>query len=65
LSLTRKGRQLVDKARREIWPHVESAVAGLCGGLTGPLLDQLASIEDGLADKPLHRRVKVAEKVGP
>jgi DNA-binding MarR family transcriptional regulator len=65
LSLTRKGRQLVDRARREIWPHVESAVADLCCGLTGPLLDQLASIEDALAEKPLHRRVKAAVKVQP
>lgn len=65
LSLTRKGRQLVEKSRREIWPLIENAVADLCGSLSGSLLDQLASIEDGLAETPLQRRVKSAQKVRP
>jgi DNA-binding MarR family transcriptional regulator len=63
LSLTRKGRQLVDKSRREIWPLIENAVADLCNPLSGPLLDQLASIEDGLTETPLQRRVNLAQKV--
>ena len=57
LSLTREGQQLVDKAKRELWPSVESAVADLCGPLSGPLLEQLAALEDGLAKEPLHSRV--------
>jgi hypothetical protein len=31
-------------------------VAELCGGLSGPILEQLAAIEDGLAEAPLARR---------
>jgi DNA-binding MarR family transcriptional regulator len=56
VSLSAKGRRQVDFARREVWPRIESAVADLCGGLRGPLLDQLAAIEDGLNDAPLVRR---------
>ncbi len=56
LSLTRKGHKLMDVAERDVWPRIENAVSDLCGGLSGPLLDQLMSIEDGLSDKPLYRR---------
>ena len=42
--------------KREVWPRIEDAVADLCGGLSGPLLEQLAAIEDGLAALPLDRR---------
>ena len=56
ISLTRKGQRLVDAAKREVWPRIEGAVADLCGGLSGPLLEQLAAIEDGLAAAPLNRR---------
>lgn len=56
LSLTRKGRELMEMAERQVWPRIENAVADLCGQLSGPLLDQLISIEVGLADKPLNRR---------
>lgn len=56
ISLTAKGRQQVEKAKREVWPRIENAVADLCLGLSGPLLDQLAAIEDGLDETPLARR---------
>lgn len=56
ISLTRRGRQLVDAAKRDVWPRIEAAVANLCGDLSGPLLDQLAALEDGLAAVPLDRR---------
>ncbi len=56
MSLTEKGRQLVDDAKRDVWPRIEGAVIDLCDGLSGPLLNQLASIEDGLAASPLDRR---------
>jgi DNA-binding MarR family transcriptional regulator len=58
VSLTGKGQRLVDVAKRDVWPRIESAVADLCRDLSGPLLDQLAAIEDGLAAAPLDRRVK-------
>ena len=56
VSLTGQGTQQVDFAKREVWPRIEAAVADLCGTLSGPLLDQLAAIEDGLAALPLDRR---------
>ena len=62
ISLTAKGQALVDLSKREVWPRIEDAVADLCGSLSGPLLDQLAAIEDGLAAKPLDRRGKRAGK---
>jgi DNA-binding MarR family transcriptional regulator len=56
VSLTAQGQRLVDEAKEAIWPRIEAAVADLCGKLDGPLLDQLAAIEDGLAALPLNRR---------
>jgi DNA-binding MarR family transcriptional regulator len=61
VSLTKAGQALVDKAKATVWPRVERAVADLCGDLDGPLLDQLAAMEDGLAERPLYRRVPKAE----
>ena len=57
VSLTREGKRLVATAKRQVWPRIRDAVADLCGDLDGPLLDQLAAIEDGLAAAPLDRRV--------
>jgi DNA-binding MarR family transcriptional regulator len=56
VSLTPKGEEQIAYARRTVWPCIETAVADLCAGLAGPLLDQLAAIEDGLAALPLDRR---------
>jgi len=56
ISLTGKGQLLVDAAKREVWPRIEAAVSDLCGERSGPLLKQLAAIEDGLAALPLERR---------
>lgn len=64
VSLTEKGQKLVDGAKREVWPQIERAVADLCAALDGPLLDQLAAIEDGLAVKPLARRAPRLAKKG-
>lgn len=61
VSLSRNGRRLVDAAKRDVWPRIENAVADLCAGLSGPLLGQLAAIEDRLTATPLDRR---AEQVG-
>jgi DNA-binding MarR family transcriptional regulator len=56
VSLTKEGQRLVAVAKRDVWPRIREAVADLCGELDGPLLDQLAAIEDGLAAAPLDRR---------
>jgi DNA-binding MarR family transcriptional regulator len=58
VSLTREGKRLVASAKRDVWPRVSQAVADLCADLDGPLLDQLAAMEDGLAARPLDRRIK-------
>jgi DNA-binding MarR family transcriptional regulator len=59
VSLSKEGRRLVAAAKRDVWPRIREAVADLCADLDGPLLDQLAAIEDGLAAAPLHHRAKV------
>lgn len=59
VSLTQEGRRLVAAAKQESWPRIREAVADLCADLDGPLLDQLAEMEDGLAVSPLDRRIRV------
>src|SRR4051812_6905531 len=56
VTLSRNGRKLVEAAKKDTWPRIERAVRNLCGELSGPLLEQLAAIEDGLAAAPLGRR---------
>lgn len=58
VSLTTDGQRVVDDARRALWPSIAGAVADLCADLDGPLLDQLAQIEDRLAAQPLERRLR-------
>ena len=62
ITLTGKGQGLVSQSKRDVWPRIEDAVADLCGELSGPLLKQLAAIEDGLAEKPLDRRLPAAKR---
>jgi DNA-binding MarR family transcriptional regulator len=56
VSLTAEGRRLVNSGKKAVWPVLESAVAGLCDELTGPLLSQLEALECGLTEKPLYQR---------
>ena len=58
VALSKAGQDLVARAREIVWPPVLSAVSDLCDGLYGPLLEQLAAMEDGLDEKPLVRRAK-------
>ncbi len=53
ISLTAEGRRQVALGIDVIWPDIAAAVADLCDGLSGSLLEQLAALEDGLADRPL------------
>ncbi|MHC2455401.1 DNA-binding MarR family transcriptional regulator [Rhizobium leguminosarum] len=62
VSLTDKGQGLVDHSKKVIWPRIAAAVADLCGDLDGPILEQLAAIEDGLAAAPLARRSTTKEE---
>lgn len=65
VSLTESGRKLVEFSKREIWPRVEAAVRDLCGDLSGPLLQQLDAIEDGLISTPLPRRASAIKEKTP
>jgi DNA-binding MarR family transcriptional regulator/ribosomal protein S18 acetylase RimI-like enzyme len=56
VALTTAGKEALALSKREVWPRVEAAVAALCAPLDGPLLDQLAEIERGLAAEPLDCR---------
>jgi DNA-binding MarR family transcriptional regulator len=56
VTLTNAGRLAMQRSKREVFPHIESAVRELCAGLSGPLLEQLSRIEDALAQTPLDRR---------
>jgi len=57
VKLTADGKRLVAAGKRTVWPTIENAVRDLCRQLTGPLLDQLSAIEDGLVAEPLYHRI--------
>ena len=61
ITLTPAGRSAVEQGKALIWPRIETAVADLCRDLPGGLLEQLAAMEDHLADKPLDRRGRDAD----
>lgn len=56
ITLTATGRLAMANFKARVVPRIEAAVTGLCAGLTGPLLDQLAAIETGLAARALADR---------
>ena len=56
VALTTAGRDVLERSRREIWPLVEAAVRETVDDLAGPLLEQIATIEARLAERPLSRR---------
>ncbi|HEY4223183.1 MAG TPA: MarR family transcriptional regulator [Myxococcota bacterium] len=50
IELTSRGKQLVAEGKRAAWPRIDEHVRGLCRGLDGSLLEQLAALEDRLAE---------------
>ncbi len=56
LSLTQAGQDAMARSKREVWPHIDAAVLELCDRLDGPLLGQIATIEDALERRSLERR---------
>jgi DNA-binding MarR family transcriptional regulator len=58
IALTAKGRQVIAKAKRSVWPMVEAAVADACAHPTHELLVALATLEEALAAAPLHTRAE-------
>lgn len=64
LQLSKAGTQLVSQANRVAWVKLEAAVADACRGLHGPLLSQLAALEEALAAAPLVARTTPAAARG-
>ncbi len=62
IALAPRGKRLIDVGRRSVWPTIEGAVKDLCKGLSGPLLQQLEAIEEGLAERPLSQRTGKVRK---
>ncbi len=58
VGLSRKGRGLVQRARREAWMVIEAAVAQTCAGTEGDLLSRLTAMEHALAERSLLQRVQ-------
>lgn len=56
LALTEAGNAAMLRSKREVWPHVESAVAELCGVRAGSFLTWIGELEHGLRTTPLDRR---------
>lgn len=56
VALSARGRMLVQRAQRDVWPLIEASVAQVCAALEGPLLAQLADLEAGLARTSLLQR---------
>ncbi|QNA85035.1 GNAT family N-acetyltransferase [Sphingomonas sp. So64.6b] len=56
LSLTEAGHEAMARSKRDVWPYIDAAVLELCDGLDGPLLGQIATIEDALERQSLERR---------
>jgi DNA-binding MarR family transcriptional regulator len=58
VALSRKGKKLVQFARREAWIVIEAAVAQTCADARGDLLSRLNALEHALAEKSLLQRVQ-------
>jgi DNA-binding MarR family transcriptional regulator len=56
IQLSRKGAELVRRARRAVWPVIEAAVADACKPLKGSLLEQLSALEAALERTSLLQR---------
>jgi DNA-binding MarR family transcriptional regulator len=56
VALSDQGRRLVVATEHDLWPRIGQAVAEICSGLDGPLLDILSGIEWALDRRPLHVR---------
>jgi DNA-binding MarR family transcriptional regulator/N-acetylglutamate synthase-like GNAT family acetyltransferase len=62
IALTEAGQDAMVRSKRDVWPKVEAAVAQVCAGLSGTLMDQIGAVESALAAASLHRRTMEAAK---
>jgi DNA-binding MarR family transcriptional regulator/GNAT superfamily N-acetyltransferase len=60
VSLSSAGRRALEHSKHAVWPLVEAAVKEVIDDLSGPLLEQIATVEARLAACPLSRRAGVA-----
>lgn len=56
ISLTKAGQAALATSKALVWPRIEAAVARMLEPLSGSFLDQIAAIEDMLAQRPLDQR---------
>ncbi len=56
ISLTKAGQAAMATSKALVWPRIEAAVAEMLAPLSGSFLDQIAAIEDMLAQRPLDQR---------
>jgi len=62
LRLTEAGEAAMVRIKAQVWPRLEQAVKSITDGLSGGFLDQIAAVEQALAEKPIEQR---AAEAGP
>ncbi|PSJ40993.1 bifunctional helix-turn-helix transcriptional regulator/GNAT family N-acetyltransferase [Allosphingosinicella deserti] len=58
VSLSIAGREALARAKTSVSPRVEEAVRALAADLSGPLLEQIATLESRLAERSLGERIR-------
>lgn len=61
VALTEVGRSAVERSKLMVWPRIETAVAAMLDGLSGPLLGQIGALEALLAERSLDQRSRAQE----
>ncbi len=56
IALTPAGVAAMSTSKTQVWPQIEAGVREITQDLDGPLLEQIAVIEDRLAERPLNQR---------
>jgi DNA-binding MarR family transcriptional regulator len=64
ISLTQAGQAAIARSKSLVWPQTEAAVAQMTQGLSGSFLEQIAAIEDMLAERPLDQRALAMTEAG-
>ena len=64
ISLTMAGRAAVTRSKLLVWPQVQAAVRAITDDLQGPLLEQIAALEQRLAEHPLDQRALALPEAG-
>lgn len=60
LRLSADGAVIMARIKLEVWPQLERAVKSITDELSGSFLEQIASIEQAISEKPLERRAAEA-----